>query len=233
MISARDISLRFAHKIIFDRANIDIGRQQITGIIGPNGAGKTTFFDLLCAIRQPDSGTLDVNCAARSYLSQTLGMPANLTMREVYELVAVLSCNRAVSMRDTLAKFERWDPFLAGKYAATLKKRPAYCSYGEIRFFFTLSLLSLPNELIILDEPTAGVDPESRHYIWSMLRKARDEGATIVVSSHHIHEITEHCDVFHLIHRRRFLKFSSGQAFLDHFAEATLDEAFIQGARSG
>ncbi|WP_277961255.1 ABC transporter ATP-binding protein [Pseudomonas sp. RIT-To-2] len=231
MISARNINLRIAGKPIFDGASIDIDRQQITGIIGPNGAGKTTFFDLLCSVRRPDSGTLKVACEARSYLSQTLGMPANLTMREIHGLLAVLSSKRSISTENTLTKLKRWDPYLAGKYAETLKKRPSHCSYGEIRFFFTLSLLSLPNKLIILDEPTAGVDPESRHYIWQVLHKARDEGATIVVSSHNIHEITEHCDVFHLIHKRRFLKFAGAREFLDHFAEATLDEAFIRSAR--
>ncbi|MDU9393884.1 ABC transporter ATP-binding protein [Pseudomonas sp. zfem002] len=226
-IKAQALSLKFKDKVLFDNANILIGKNEITGIIGKNGAGKTTFFDLICAIRRPDRGTLENLTHQHSYLSQTLGMPATLSMKEIYEMTAALSCARIPSLATTLQTFHAWDTRLATKFSETLKKRPSHCSYGEIRFFFTLSLISFAKELLILDEPTAGVDPESRHYIWSFIKKARENGATIIVSSHNIQEICEHCDSFHLIHNQQFSRFDSAQAFMSRFGGATLDDAFI------
>jgi len=226
-IKAESMSLKFKDKIIFDKATISIEKNEITGIIGKNGAGKTTFFDLLCSVQFPDQGKLLNFTKQHSYLSQTLGMPAGLSMKEIYEMTGALLCPQIPSLSHTTKLFEDWDIRLAEKFREMLKKRPSHCSYGEIRFFFTLSLISFSKELLILDEPTAGVDPEYRHYIWEFLKKARDNGTTIIVSSHNIQEICEHCDNFHLIHRHNFLKFNSAQEFLNTFGGTTLDDAFI------
>ncbi len=226
-IKAESLSLKIKDKVLFHKANIVIKKREITGIIGKNGAGKTTFFDLLCAVRLPDQGRLHNFTKQHSYLSQTLGMPAGLSMKEIYEMTGSLLCGRMPSITDTTKLFEEWDIRLAEKFAEMLKKRPSHCSYGEIRFFFTLSLISFSKELLILDEPTAGVDPEYRHYIWEFLKKARDNDTTIIVSSHNIQEICEHCDSFHLIHKNQFFKFNSAQEFLMTFGGTTLDDAFI------
>ncbi|MDR0278800.1 MAG: ABC transporter ATP-binding protein [Paucimonas sp.] len=231
-IKAEALSLKFDDKTLFDKADILIKRNEITGIIGKNGAGKTTFFDLICGVRNPDQGTLQNLAKSHAYLSQTLGMPATLSMREIYEMTASLSCERIPSLAMTLENFHAWDTRLAAKFGDTLKKRPSHCSYGEIRFFFTLSLISFSKELLILDEPTAGVDPESRHYIWSFIKKAKEAGTTIIVSSHNIQEICEHCDSFHLIHNHRFSRFANAQAFMSRFGGNTLDDAFIASIHS-
>jgi len=226
-IKAESISLDIAGKTIFKDANIVIRKNEITGIIGKNGAGKTTFFDLLCAVRVPDQGKLHNFTQQHSYLSQILGMPAGLSMKEIYEMTAALLCDQPLKLSDTLKMFEEWDVRLAETFKGMLKKRPSHCSYGEIRFFFTLALISFSKDLLILDEPTAGVDPEYRHYIWAFLKKARDNGTTIIVSSHNIQEICDHCDSFHLIHKHQFSRFNNAQEFLATFGGATLDDAFI------
>ena len=226
-IKADSISLKIGDKTIFDAANIEIKKNQITGIIGKNGAGKTTFFDLLCAIRVPDQGSLRNFTRQQSYLSQTLGMPAGLSMKEIYEMTGSLLCDPIPSLLHTQETFGKWDTRLAEKFTEMLKKRPNHCSYGEIRFFFTLSLISFSKDLLILDEPTAGVDPECCHYIWAFLKRARENGTTVVVSSHNIQEICEHCDSFNLIHQRRFSTFNNAQEFIAKFGGRTLDDAFI------
>lgn len=226
-VKADSISLKIMNKTIFKKANIAINKNKITGIIGKNGAGKTTFFDLLCSIRAPDRGELKNYTQQHSYLSQTLGMPAGLSMKEIYDMTSSLTCDQVPSLIDTLKVFKSWDSRLTEKFTEMLKKRPSQCSYGEIRFFFTLSLISFSKELLILDEPTAGVDPECRHYIWAFLKRARDNGTTIVVSSHNIQEICEHCDNFYLIHNYQFYPFNNAQEFIAKFGGTTLDEAFI------
>lgn len=231
-IKAESISLKLAGKAIFKEANISIKSNEITGIIGKNGAGKTTFFDLLCNVRRPDHGTLRVSTRRHCYLSQTLALPANLSMKEIYEMTASFVCDQVPSLTETVKKFHTWDTRLASKFSEILKKRPNHCSYGEIRFFFTLSLISFSQDLLIMDEPTAGVDPESRHYIWSFLKKAKREGATVIISSHNINEICENCDSFYLINNQQFLKFNNTQEFLTMFGGDTLDEAFIASTYS-
>lgn len=226
-IRAQSISLKIAKHKIFEQADIAINKNEITGIIGKNGAGKTTFFDLLCGVRKPDQGTLHNMTQQHAYLSQTLAMPAGLSMKEIYEMTAALLCSKNPPLSDTLIKFSEWAPRLATKFASLLQRRPSHCSYGEIRLFFTLSLISFSKELLILDEPTAGVDPESRHCIWAFIKKAKENGTTVIVSSHNIQEIVEHCDSFHLIHHHKFSKFNDAQEFLNTFGGTTLDDAFI------
>lgn len=226
-IRADAISLKITGKKIFNEASILIKKNEITGIIGKNGAGKTTFFDLLCAVRQPDQGKLHNFTQQHSYLSQTLGMPAGLSMKEIYEMTASLLCDDTLSLAEAIQTFRTWNARLADNFIELLNKRPSHCSYGEIRFFFTLSLISFSKELLILDEPTAGVDPEYRYYIWSFLKKARENGTTIIVSSHNIQEICENCDSFHLIHNHQFSKFNNAEEFITTFGGTTLDDAFI------
>jgi len=226
-IELDNISLSISNKTIFKNAHLKIPKGKITGIIGKNGAGKTTLFDLFCGIRTPDRGKLTTYAKQFSYLSQTLGMPSNLSMKEIYEMTAALSCEHAPSIAEAIAQFRTWDSRLTENFSKTLEKRPNQCSYGEIRFFFTLALISFSKQLLILDEPTAGVDPESRHHIWSFLRKARESGTTIVISSHNIEEICANCDSFYLIHKHQFSKFESAESFISFFKSQTLEEAFI------
>lgn len=82
----------------------------------------------------------------------------------------------------------------------------------------------------MLDEPTAGVDPEFRFYIWQCLRSAAKEGAAILVSSHHVDEISENCQGFYMISQHTFIHVEHGEAFKHHFQATTLDQAFINAA---
>ncbi|NBA94215.1 ATP-binding cassette domain-containing protein [Pseudomonas sp. R5(2019)] len=230
ILTADNISFSHKNKCLFKSASLVIEKGSVTGLLGPNGAGKTTFFDILCGLRKPDTGTLSINANERLYLSQTLSTPATLKMSEVFRMLSCLCASTLPGKAYMLQRLERWSPNLAKRYGEIWDKRPAICSYGEIRCFFTLSLLGLPSDLIILDEPTAGVDPEFRYYLWQCIRQASDEGATVLVSSHHIDEIAQHCDDFYMITQRQFLGFSSGDEYKEFYKAATLDEAFIKAA---
>ncbi len=228
LVSLEDLTFAYPHRPVFDKACMTVARHRITGIVGPNGAGKTTFFDILCALRTPQTMNLTVHARDRVYLSQTVSAPASLRMRDVYGLMAHVHGRTPLSERALTTRLERISPRLGARYADIWKKRPALCSYGELRSFFTLSMLMLDAELILLDEPTAGVDPEFRYYLRQGMKQACLEGASVVVSSHHIDEIATYCDRFYLLHDRRFEAFESGEAFMSRFGATTLDGAFIQ-----
>ena len=129
-----------------------------------------------------------------------------------------------------MKKLSTWSPEIVERYKEIWTKKSSVCSYGEKRWFFTLSLLAVEADLVILDEPTAGVDPEFRHYIWKCLRGAASEGAAILVSSHSIEEVANNCGNFYMISQQKFKPFDSGKEFMHCYGSNTLDEAFIRAA---
>ncbi|MGH8439083.1 MAG: ATP-binding cassette domain-containing protein [Pseudomonas sp.] len=230
IISVNNISFRYQKDNIFENATLLLQKGTLGGVLGPNGSGKTTLFDMLCGLRHPAEGNIFNQAVQPLYLSQILSPPSSLQMADIHSLIGNLTTVTPPCGEQTFEKLKQWSPTISRRYAALWKKKPATCSYGEIRAFFALTLLTLPCDLLILDEPTAGIDPEFRHYIWLCLHQACSEGATVLVSSHHIEEITSHCDQFHLIHKRRFLPFNDAEGFMDYFNATSLDEAFINGA---
>jgi len=88
------------------------------------------------------------------------------------------------------------------------------------------------SDLIILDEPTAGVDPEFRHFIWLGIKHACSEGASVLVSSHYTQEITASCDRFYMLAHHQLEAFHSADQFLARYQATSLDEAFISASTS-
>jgi ABC-2 type transport system ATP-binding protein len=227
ILSVESLHYKINKKTIFENTSLIIPSKSIICLLGRNGAGKTTFFDLICKLREPTNGSVTLNCPPPAYLSQVLWTPAVLKMADIFNMLVTLSDCRSGAKNRLIAKLENWSPTLAARYKDIWRRRPATCSYGEIRCFFTLSLLATEPELLILDEPTAGVDPEFRHYIWLCIEQARQEGTTILVSSHHIEEVAQHCDRFHMIHERKLLPFDSAHHFMEQYSAGSLDEAFL------
>ncbi|WP_458127996.1 ATP-binding cassette domain-containing protein [Pseudomonas sp. Z2-11] len=229
-LEVKQLNLSFPDKELFRNASLRIEMGSITGILGPNGSGKTTLFDILCKVKSSQQWKINSTFRTQLYLSQIITTPPVLRMHDIFTMATVLSSDRKPTQQCALNKIEKWCPELTERYKEIWKKKSAICSYGEKRWFFTLSLLALEPELLILDEPTAGIDPEFRHYTWQCLKQAAQEGAAIVVSSHNIEEVTAHCDVFYMISGCQFIKFHSGEEFTSAFTANSLDEAFIRAA---
>ena len=230
IIKARSLCFEYSEKIIFNDASINVTPGSITGLLGPNGSGKTTFFDIVCGLKKAKEGQLVNRFVRQLYLSQTIMTPPVLRMFDIFKMTTLLCSPIRMSQEHALKKLAVWSPEIIERYKEIWSKKSSVCSYGEKRWFFTLSLLAVEADLVILDEPTAGVDPEFRHYIWKCLRGAAAEGTAILVSSHNIEEVVSNCDNFYMISMRRFVPFSSGKEFLDSYGASTLDEAFIRAA---
>lgn len=119
-------------------------------------------------------------------------------------------------------------PHWAGAFQKLRKKKASKCSYGEVRSFISLTLLMTGSDLIMLDEPTAGVDPEFRHYIWLGVKSACREGASVMISSHYTQEIVDNCTRFYMLAHQQLQAFDNADQLLARYQANSLDEAFIK-----
>ncbi|WP_420111219.1 ATP-binding cassette domain-containing protein [Pseudactinotalea sp.] len=167
--------------------DLTIGRGEIVAFLGPNGAGKTTTLDMALGLTEPTSGSISVyGKGARaavldgrvSAVLQSGGLLHDLSVRETVQVVA--SAYRKAQPVDHV--IER-----AG-ISALAKRRVSKCSGGEQqRLRFALALLPNP-DLLILDEPTAGMDVGARHEFWATMRAEVSEGRTVVFATHYLEE---------------------------------------------
>lgn len=229
-LEAKLLCFSYSDKVIFKDASMNVLPGVITGLLGPNGSGKTTFFDIVCGLKKVDKSEFDNGFSSQLYLSQTVVTPPVLRMFDIFKMTALLSSAKPVSQEQALGKLASWSPEIVERFKEIWNKKSAVCSYGEKRWFFTLSLLAVEADLVVLDEPTAGVDPEFRHYIWKCLRGAASEGAAILMSSHNIEEVASHCDRFYMISQKQFKPFCSGEDFMSRYNATSLDQAFIHAA---
>lgn len=168
---------------------------EIFGLLGPNGAGKTTTLRCLCSLATPDAGTLEVSGvsvrehprAARQllgYIAQEVALDKVLTGRELLQLQAALYHIPAKTIAErvekvlTLLDLQNWADTKTGTYSGGIRKR----------LDLAAGLLHQPS-VLVLDEPTVGLDIESRVVIWDFLRELRERGTTILLTSHYLEEI--------------------------------------------
>jgi ABC-2 type transport system ATP-binding protein len=172
-----------------DGIDLSIGRGEIVALLGPNGAGKTTTLDMLLGLSEPSAGSLAVlgrrpAAAARSGaiagVLQTGGLLSDLTVRETVEVIASLHGREALA---------RVAGVLASADLDTIAgRRIAKCSGGEQqRVKFALALVADP-DILVLDEPTAGMDVNARRHFWDVMRADADGGRTIVFATHYLEE---------------------------------------------
>lgn len=195
-ISVRGLTKRFSGKAVVNAVDLTVQTGEIYGFLGPNGSGKTTFIRMLCGLLTPDAGTgtclgHDLVWEARAikrkvgYMTQRFSLWDDLSVRENLDFIGRMYAveNRRAAVNDTLATYglrDRADQ-LAGSLSGGWKQRLALAS----------CLLHSP-QLLLLDEPTAGVDPTARREFWEELHHLSAAGVTVLVSTHYMDE-AERC----------------------------------------
>jgi ABC-2 type transport system ATP-binding protein len=183
----------FGHVHAVDGVDLKINSGGIVAILGPNGAGKTSTIDIILGLSQPSSGQVSVlgmhprQAISRGLISavmQTGGLLKDLTVRETVEYTASL-----------FATSQPVDEVLRGAGVADIAdRRVGKCSGGEQqRLRFALALLPNP-ELLVLDEPTTGMDVEGRRTFWSAIRKDAEQGRTVLFATHYLEEADAYSD---------------------------------------
>src|SRR5271167_3583476 len=197
-IEVRNLTKRFGGVAAVGGLNFDCAKGDVFGFVGPDGAGKTTIMRLLAAVMTPDEGSiliegLDVVAnpelarAHISYMPQRFGLYEDLTVDENIEFFADLFGI------DRRARDERAARLLAASGMTPFRKRRAGQLSGGMKqkLGLTCSLIHTP-KVLLLDEPTAGVDPVSRRDFWRILYGLRGEGVAIVIATSYLDE-AERC----------------------------------------
>jgi len=195
-IEVEGLTKRFGDRVVVDHVDLDVGEGEIVGFLGPNGSGKTTTIRLLCGLLRPDAGSgtcLGYDILTQSdliklkvgYMTQRFSFYEDLTIRENLEFVARLyQLSPVASHVDaTLLRLglERRQHQLAGALSGGWKQRLALAA----------CIMHTPR-LLLLDEPTAGVDPKARREFWDEIHDLAAEGLTVLVSTHYMDE-AERC----------------------------------------
>ena len=232
-IEAQDLTRRFGSFVAVDRVSFQIRRGEIFGFLGSNGCGKTTTMKMLTGLLPASDGKAwlfgepvaphDLETRRRvGYMSQSFSLYSELTVRENLELHARLFQLPAAAIPGRVEEMaERFE------LLAVLDALPNSLSLGRRqRLSLAVAMIHGP-EILILDEPTSGVDPVARDRFWEILvRLARDEGVTIFISTHFMNE-AERCDRISLMHAGRVLVSDTPAALIAARAANDLDEAFI------
>jgi ABC-2 type transport system ATP-binding protein len=194
----------FGHVHAVDGVDLKITPGEIVAILGPNGAGKTSTIDIILGLSPPSAGRVSVlgmqsrQAISRGLISavmQTGGLLKDLTVRETIEYTGSL-----------FASSQPVDEVLSGAGISDIAdRRVGKCSGGEQqRLRFALALLSDP-VLLVLDEPTTGMDVEGRRNFWATIRKDAEQGRTVLFATHYLEEADAYADRIVLLRHGRIV----------------------------
>jgi ribosome-dependent ATPase len=232
-IEAENLTMRFGDFTAVDNVSLRIERGEIFGFLGSNGCGKSTTMKMLTGLLPPTEGTAKLfgqivdagNLATRQrvgYMSQAFSLYAELTVRQNLELHAKLfhlpEAGVAARVTEVAERFQ---------LSAVMDALPDALPLGiRQRLSLGVAVIHQP-DLLILDEPTSGVDPIARDRFWELLVElARRDQVTIFISTHFMNE-AERCDRISLMHGGKVLASDAPFALVKQSGEATLEAAFI------
>lgn len=195
-----DVVKRYDNKLTVDHVNVSIQEGEIFGLLGPNGAGKSTTISMICGLLKMDGGDividgLSVNSHALEVKRRIGLVPQDLALYNTMTAAEnVTFFGRLYGLRGKLLK-ERVDEALAFTgLSDRAKEKPATFSGGMKRRLNIACAIMHHPKLIIMDEPTVGIDPQSRNHILESVKALNQLGSTVIYTSHYMEEVAAICD---------------------------------------
>jgi ABC-2 type transport system ATP-binding protein len=221
-----DVTHRYGAITALDQLSLDLRAGQITALLGPNGAGKTTICRLLLGLLTPNSGRVTV-----------LGADPHLPSTR-QRLGAMLQIGRApetLRVREHIENFRAYypHPLPTAEILHLAQLTPIQNRlFGELsggqkqRLFFALALCGDP-DLLLLDEPTVGLDIEARRALWTQIRALADRGKSILLTTHYLEEADALADRILVLREGRILADCTAAELKHRTSTRTLDDAFL------
>jgi len=216
IISVSDLRKRYGSLTAVDGVSFDVAEGEVFGILGPNGAGKTTTLEMIEGMRPIDEGSATID-----------GVDVRRDPREVKRRIGIQL--QASAFFDELTLVELLDLFghlygrdvepmtLLGLVDLTEKAKSQVrtLSGGQKQRFSIASALVNDPRVLFLDEPTTGLDPQARRHMWGLIRRIREEGHTVVMTTHYMEEAEELCDRVAIMDGGRIIALDTPQALVD------------------
>jgi ABC-2 type transport system ATP-binding protein len=239
IIQVRNLVKKYGDITAVKGISFEVRRGEIFGILGPNGAGKTTTLEIIETILPKTSGEviidgLDIDLYStqiKKIIGIQLQSPDFLPNLNLQELISLFSdiFNTQVNIKKLLKKVNLWN-----KAKSTVNE---LSSGQKQRFSVALALVGEP-QIVFLDEPTTGLDPQARHNLWDLILELKSQGKTIVMTTHYMDEAETLCDRIAIMDAGKILEINTAQGFIEKLLAkgftraqpkfgATLEDVFL------
>lgn len=211
MLQVDNLTKSFNGKIAVDHISFEVNRGEIFGFLGPNGAGKSTTINMICSLLKPDSGSIRIDGIEldpdKPAFRKSLGVvPQDIALYQEINAVQNLSFwGELYGLKGAVLK-DRIDAVLTlfGLKDRAKEKVKNYSGGMKRRLNMAAGMLHTP-ELLLLDEPTVGIDPQARHNILDVVKQIANEGTTVLYTTHYMEEAEELCNRLAIIDYGRIL----------------------------
>lgn len=238
MIELKNLTKKFDQFLAVDHLNLRIEKGEFFGLLGPNGAGKTTTISLLSTLLLPTEGEILIDGQRLerkrpdlkrklSVITQEYSMRQDMNMDEIMEYQGRLYF---MPRKEIRARTEELLEFCG---LIDFRKRSVRKLSGGMKrkLMVCRALLTSP-EILLLDEPTAGMDPISRRQMWNLLRQLNERGLTIVLTTHYIEEAQSLCKRVALMNQGKLQEVNTPEAFIQKLGAYAVDETSTEGVKS-
>ena len=234
VIDVRDVAKHFGDNVVLKQISLQLPAGRIMGLIGPSGAGKTTLVKAILGMEKVDAGTTTVLGTAMpnrqimqriGYMAQSDALYETLTAKENLRFFGELLGVQGPALTAAIDHVAQ-----VVNLTQDLNRRVAAYSGGmKRRLSLAIALIQDP-DLLILDEPTVGIDPELRQQIWAELNSLRDAGKAILVTTHVMDE-AERCDDLMLIREGVALAQGTPLELKQEYGVGTIEQVFLKAGR--
>lgn len=230
ILELQHLTKNFATQKAVDDISFDIGKGSIFGLLGPNGAGKTTLLRMITGIFYPDSGNIQFDGRAFDPINDTIGIGYMPEERGLYKKMKIgeqalyLAQLKGLSRADAMQRIKDW--FVRFEMQSWWNKKVEDLSKGmSQKLQFVTTVLHEP-KLIILDEPFSGLDPVNANLIKDEIYRLKQNGATIIFSTHRMEQVEEICDQIVLVNKGKKILDGSVKQVKQDFKENVFNVGF-------
>ena len=237
LLKTTDLTKKYGNKVVVDNLNLEIRKGEVFGLLGPNGAGKSTTMNMICSIVRPTLG--DVELFGKDlgkdkkeilkkigYIPQELAIHGSLKAWENVELFTSLYGVKGSELKKRVNESLEYVGLLdrrgdlAKNFSGGMKRRlNIACAIGH------------HPELLIFDEPTVGIDPQSRNFILDKIRESNENGATVIYTSHYMEEVEAICTRIAIMDNGKIIATGTSEELkkmiTDDSSSITLEEVFL------
>lgn len=237
ILKTTDLIKKYQSKVVVDNLNIEIKRGEIFGLLGPNGAGKSTTMNMICSIVRPTAGSIELLgknpwkqkkqvIHKIGYIPQELAIHGNLKAWENVELFTSLYGMKGAQLKEAVNE--------SLEYVGLLERKQEFAknfSGGMKRRLNIACAIGHHPELLIFDEPTVGIDPQSRNFILDKIKETNQKGATVIYTSHYMEEVEAICTRIAIMDNGKIIACGTSEELKklvsDDSEDITLEEVFL------